>query len=1085
MANTNEILLGKIAVRMNIITEEKLTQCLTIQESGPNSKSLGEILLEKGYLNSAQLKKVLEVQKRALQRKEEITQKRLEDVIFGKILVNNGFCSNRDVHLALREQANQKERGVSRRLGEILVERGLVLPSQVEETLDIQEKRILACDQCLSQFNVANFQDGEKIKCTKCGYPLSLPNKLYSISVDEATTLVGGMRDSVTDRFPAQVQKIAIAEEESLVGRVVGGCKILSKLGQGGMGAVYKAHHVGLDKPVAVKVLPVRFTDDTSFVERFSREARSAAKLEHANVVQVLNVGLEMIEGNEYHYIVMQYVEGRSVEDIIRQRRRLKVEEATRVTREAAKGLAAAHSRKIIHRDVKPDNIMITSDGMVKVADFGLARSTEAPSDITQEGQVMGTPFFMSPEQCDNQQVDGRSDLYSLGVTYYYMITGEKPFVAETPLQVMMKHIKEEFRWPPRFQETVQMSVQRVIEKLLAKKPENRYQSAKDLIKALDRILKGEDITAPMPELRQEAMSETSSGFSKFLGVTALLVIVLGGGAGVFYFLDQMKRQNGTPSKGGDSNTTVFNIDTNGNDRDPGASAQAKANSIRDQADRLLRDGKPVDAWLKYNEFVQYYPDDPLWETLREGRARLVTPEVKMALAADINKANERMKEGRFQEAHDPLVKYRMVDEVSEVVNDTDAKIQEIQSRKTEAEDAVATTERTADPQIKMKNFDLAIEAYRQLEARFSDYHETQPLRVKVREKIEELNMRVVFAKDLARADELIGEEKPSDASRLVARYVSSSVRDIQLDAQALQDRCTAWLDFLPQKKKAYELIFTENKFDDAKKILEEYQDHSVKEIAASATRVTTLLQAAADYHKNALEAEKLITERKDYDSALRIYARYVEQGDVEEVTRRATIASVGLTALIQGVRYDGLGHRQRALGLLEEASGCADPVISGEARRLHAETKQGFQTERFAGMKLIAEGFYQFGSDRNRMERPARELSLPSFYIDQEEVTNDDYGRFLKFLEETDDHTSCQAEEGPNKDHTPLGWSERRDRSRLPVVGVDWYDAYAFAAWSGKRLPGEAEWEKAARGEKGRIYPWGNSFEVKRCHVA
>ena len=189
MANTNEILLGKIAVRMNIITEEKLTQCLTIQESGPNSKSLGEILLAKGYLNSAQLNKVLEVQKRALQRKEEITQKRLEDVIFGKILVNNGFCSNRDVHLALREQANQKERGVSRRLGEILVERGLVLPSQVEETLEIQEKKILACDQCLSQFNVANFQDGEKIKCSKCGYPLSLPNKLYSISVDEATLL--------------------------------------------------------------------------------------------------------------------------------------------------------------------------------------------------------------------------------------------------------------------------------------------------------------------------------------------------------------------------------------------------------------------------------------------------------------------------------------------------------------------------------------------------------------------------------------------------------------------------------------------------------------------------------------------------------------------------------------------------------------------------------------------------------------------------------------------------------------------------------------------------------------------------------
>ena len=1089
MPSSNEILLGKITIRMNLITEEKLAQCLRIQEGEPDGKSLGEILVEKGYLDPAQLKKVLEVQKRALERKEEITQRRLEEVIFGKILVKKGFCSKKDLHLALREQATQKERGVSRRLGEILVERGLLLPSQVEEALAIQKKKILACDQCLSQFNVANFQEGEKIKCSKCGYPLSLPNKLYSISVDEATTLVGGMKDSVTDTFPTTAQKVSLAEEEDLNGQVVGGCKIMEKLGQGGMGAVYKAHHVGLDKPVALKVLPIRFTDDSSFVERFSREARSAAKLEHPNIVQVLNVGLEMIEGNEYHYIVMQYIEGRSIEDIMRQRRKLKVEEATRVCREAAKGLAAAHGRKIIHRDVKPDNIMITSEGLVKVTDFGLARSTEAPSDITQEGQIMGTPFFMSPEQCDNQTTDGRSDLYSLGVTYYYMITGEKPFVAETPLQVMMKHIKEEFRFPSRYEETIPISVQRVIEKLLAKPPEQRYQTAKDLIRALDRILKGEDITAPMIEMRPQTMSQSESSFSKVLSFAFLFVIVVAGVGVVYLFLDRLNNQNGGLSPGGgpaggQGGTTVVNVGGNGGGQDTGVAAQEKAASIREQARKLLRQGKPVLAWLKFEEFSAAFNEShPTWATLRKEREDLI-PRIKSALADNVSKARDWAKEGRFQDAQGVLEDYKRVDEAPEIVADAEAAIQEIQGQKRSAEDALAQAERTTDPQIKLKEFELALKTYTGLDARFADFHETQALKVKVRERLQELDQRILFEKDLDRARELMAEGKPSDASKLIARYVGSPVRDIQLEAQEVQAQATDWLDFLPEKEKAYDQIFEEGKFAEAKKSLERYQEHSVKEIAAEATAMMVVLAEAADYHKNTREAESLITERKDYSGALKIYQRYLDQSEVEEIRNRAEVASKGLAALIEGLRYEGLGHRQRALGLLDEASSSSNPVVSEEASRLRGETRDRFQKDRFVGMKLVAEGFYEIGSDANPLTKPARKISLATFHLDEREVTNTRYARFLKFLEETEDHTSCHPEEGPGKDHTPLGWGERREKEDLPVIGVDWFDAYAYAAWSGKRLPTEAEWEKAARGEEGWTYPWGDKFDPKLCNA-
>jgi formylglycine-generating enzyme required for sulfatase activity len=186
----------------------------------------------------------------------------------------------------------------------------------------------------------------------------------------------------------------------------------------------------------------------------------------------------------------------------------------------------------------------------------------------------------------------------------------------------------------------------------------------------------------------------------------------------------------------------------------------------------------------------------------------------------------------------------------------------------------------------------------------------------------------------------------------------------------------------------------------------------------------------------------------------------------------------------MEGLRYDTLGHRQRALGLLDEATRCENTVVAAEARRLHDETRERFRKDRLVGMKSIAGGRFFMGSDRNRMERPRREMALPTYHIDAREVTNGEYARFLKFLEETGDHSSCHPEEGPGKDHVPLGWAERRDREEVPVVGVDWYDAYAFCAWSGKRLPSEAEWEKAARGESGRTYPWGETFDAKRCNV-
>ncbi|MHC4780987.1 MAG: serine/threonine-protein kinase, partial [Planctomycetota bacterium] len=233
--------------------------------------------------------------------------------------------------------------------------------------------------------------------------------------------------------------KFRSAEEDPLLGRVLGGCRIEEVLGEGGMGIVYRGVDLSLDRQVAVKVLPSRVMKKPLLVERFQREARSAAQVEHPNIVQVYSVGEE---GNR-HYIVMQYVKGESLSDLIRREGRIEYRKATRMIFDVARGLAHAHEHEIIHRDIKPDNIMITEKGEVKLADFGLARELKTDNDISQTGQILGTPYYMSPEACQAEPVDGRGDIYSLGATFYFMVTGAKPFSGNTPYEVILKHMKD------------------------------------------------------------------------------------------------------------------------------------------------------------------------------------------------------------------------------------------------------------------------------------------------------------------------------------------------------------------------------------------------------------------------------------------------------------------------------------------------------------------------------------------------------------------------------------------------------------------------------------------------------------------
>jgi len=259
------------------------------------------------------------------------------------------------------------------------------------------------------------------------------------------------------------------------------------------MAQVYLARDRSLDRPVAVKELVPEFAVDPSFVERFRREAQAAAGLSNANIVGVFDWG----EQDGTYFIVMEYVDGPSLAQVLRADGPLHPNRAAEIASEVAGGLGFAHSRGVVHRDVKPGNVLLTKSGQAKVTDFGIARALSSPDDdLTQAGSVMGTATYFSPEQAQGLAVDPRSDLYSLGVVLYEMVTGRPPFAGDTPLAIAYKHVQDQPAAPSTLMPTLPPGLEAIIMKLLQKKPDDRYASAEDLRMDLGRFLAGDQTVA-------------------------------------------------------------------------------------------------------------------------------------------------------------------------------------------------------------------------------------------------------------------------------------------------------------------------------------------------------------------------------------------------------------------------------------------------------------------------------------------------------------------------------------------------------------------------------------------------------------
>ena len=336
-----------------------------------------------------------------------------------------------------------------------------------------------------------------------------------------------------------------------LIGKTLGQYQIVEQIGVGGMATIFKAYQPSIDRYVAVKILPSQLAEDENFVKRFAHEAKAIAALEHPHILPVHDFGTE----GKLNYMVMRYVEGGTLSNLMG--KSIPHERIVQIVGNVARALDYAHEQGVIHRDIKPSNILIDKHGEVLLTDFGIAKMVEGSSStqLTAAGSILGTPAYMSPEQAQGQKIDGRSDIYSLGVVLYELLTGRPPYEAETPFAIVLKHINDPLPPPRSVKPDIPEPFERVVLKAMSKDPTQRFETASDMEQALQKALKESEgrmvvtdpptVNAALMEDTQlhpiETQPKTGKSMSPFLigGIIAVVLLCLFGvgGAVVFGFL--------------------------------------------------------------------------------------------------------------------------------------------------------------------------------------------------------------------------------------------------------------------------------------------------------------------------------------------------------------------------------------------------------------------------------------------------------------------------------------------------------------------------------------------------------------------
>ena len=497
MPARQDLLLGQLAVQKGYLTEEELQDCVRDQAAEP-AKTLGALLVERGYLSESQLRVLLaQQQANFAQAQAKPDPRTQDDATFGKLLLERKLVTQEQLNECLRIQASDM---FHPRLGEVLA--GVVEAPQVllQKILAAQKKVVVECTGCHTSFNIAGAEPGQRVKCRACG-------KLMTVR-------------SVAGRLDV-VETVVVPPKD--VGKRFGKFDLFGELGRGSMSVVYKGRDSTNGRAVALKVLARESKVTEVDIERFRREAEAAAALQHPHIVAALEFGRE---GDQY-WIAMDLVAGKSLDSML-EKGPLPPPKAIEIARDVARALDHAHQNGVVHRDVKPGNILVDSSGKAYLADFGLARTLNKRAlRLSGAGSAVGTPLYMSPEQAlgDVKHVDGRSDVWALGAVLYEMVSGQAPFSGESVQQILDAVVRKEPRPLPR---GVPPDLRVLIHLALQKERDLRFDSAGALADDLDRLIEGKRVRARLPGgLAKFAITLRRNWLAASIATGALVIVAV------------------------------------------------------------------------------------------------------------------------------------------------------------------------------------------------------------------------------------------------------------------------------------------------------------------------------------------------------------------------------------------------------------------------------------------------------------------------------------------------------------------------------------------------------------------------------
>jgi len=452
MASIRDSLFGTLAARAGFAAREQVGECLTLQEEyrarGGRVPRLGELLAQKGYMTAEQVRSVLKGQHAA------------QEGFFGETAVRLAFTTRERVGECLDVQRSERKG----KLGQLLVERGYITSAQVHSVLEAQNKRLVKCPGCGKRMNVAGLVPGKQVACPGCGM------------VSSAAEVRLAPRGELAAEFEVQAQEPAAEKKVE-----IGGYEILTRLGSDGTGTYCKARHLESGAVCALKIMSSQAMSEKAFVRRFIEDGKRGTQLQHKNIKKLYEVGVD--KGR--YYFSTEFVEGASLRRVLEGGKKLPPQQAIDIAIKAGEALEYAHSRGVLHGDVRPSNIIIANDGTVKLAALGLAKDVGANlTHFARSKEV--TAFYLAPEQAvDDTRVDERTDVYSLGATVYHMVTGRPPYEGDSPLEILMRMSEEELSPPEAIEPRVPVELSRVVMKMLGDEPGKRHQSIAECLSEL------------------------------------------------------------------------------------------------------------------------------------------------------------------------------------------------------------------------------------------------------------------------------------------------------------------------------------------------------------------------------------------------------------------------------------------------------------------------------------------------------------------------------------------------------------------------------------------------------------------------